>query len=385
MQYLAFLGGYAESGSLAASGSGVESKVLESNPLLEAFGNAKTVRNANSSRFGKFTEIQFDKQWRIVGAAVRTYLLERSRVVAVNDPERNYHIFYQLCAGASAEERARLHLVPPIDFNYLNKSSCVDIPGVDNAAEYAATRRAMAIVGIPPVDQVRVHPSPASPDQCWSPSCGPHAWHTCTAKQQLERCACCGGVVAGPLQPQWRWLQVCLWCCACMLGSCATWCVPAHAPGVLQEAIFAVVAAVLHLGNCDFVEDPDTDGGCKLTDTIAERHLAWAAELLCVDGPGLLRSLSTRTRQTPDGPIVSPISFEAALSNRDSLAKTIYSRLFDWLVQQVRARCTARRVTRMPAALRHLHPPSALVRGSLPAGEHVHRARAGPDRGRRCA
>lgn len=173
MQYLAFLGGYAESGSLAASGSGVESKVLESNPLLEAFGNAKTVRNANSSRFGKFTEIQFDKQWRIVGAAVRTYLLERSRVVAVNDPERNYHIFYQLCAGASAEERARLHLVQPTDFNYLNKSSCVDIPGVDNAAEYAATRRAMAIVGIPPVDQVRVV-------------------HACPSASFLKDCACHG-------------------------------------------------------------------------------------------------------------------------------------------------------------------------------------------------
>lgn len=166
MQYLAFLGGYAESGSLGASGSGVESKVLESNPLLEAFGNAKTVRNANSSRFGKFTEIQFDKQWRIVGAAVRTYLLERSRVVAVNDPERNYHIFYQLCAGASAQERARLHLVPPADFNYLNKSSCVDIPGTDNAAEYAATRRAMAIVGIPPVDQVRDNASHSTRMPC---------------------------------------------------------------------------------------------------------------------------------------------------------------------------------------------------------------------------
>lgn len=104
----------------------------------------------------------------------------------------------------------------------------------------------------------------------------------------------------------------------------------------VQEAIFAVVAAVLHLGNCDFVEDPDTDGGCKLADAFAERHLAWAAELLCVDGQGLLHALSTRTRQTPEGPIISPISAEAALSNRDSLAKTIYARLFDWLVLQVR-------------------------------------------------
>ena len=71
-------------------------QVLESNPLLEAFGNAKTTRNDNSSRFGKFVEIQFGKAGRISGAAVRTYLLERSRVVQVNDPERNYHIFYQV-------------------------------------------------------------------------------------------------------------------------------------------------------------------------------------------------------------------------------------------------------------------------------------------------
>lgn len=109
MKYLAFMGGYMDAASgrrISASGSAVqpgtgsrrsvEEQVLESNPLLEAFGNAKTVRNNNSSRFGKYVEINFDKDGAISGAAIRTYLLERSRVVSVNDPERSYHIFYQV-------------------------------------------------------------------------------------------------------------------------------------------------------------------------------------------------------------------------------------------------------------------------------------------------
>lgn len=139
MQYLAWMGGYLEDGAVAG-GRSVEQQVLESNPLLEAFGNAKTVRNDNSSRFGKFTEIQFNADGRISGAAIRTYLLERSRLVNVNDPERNYHVFYQLCDGASTEERAALQLRPANEFRYLNRSSCFELRGVSNAEEYAVSR-----------------------------------------------------------------------------------------------------------------------------------------------------------------------------------------------------------------------------------------------------
>jgi len=171
MQYLAWVGARtAAAGGGSAGGSaglkgdgalpshpattaGVEQRVLESNPLLEAFGNAKTVRNDNSSRFGKFVEVHFNASGRISGAAVRTYLLERSRVVGLADPERSYHIFYQLAAGAGLEERAALHL--PADpaaaaasFAYLARSSCLALAGVDDAAEYGRTRAAMAAVGI---------------------------------------------------------------------------------------------------------------------------------------------------------------------------------------------------------------------------------------------
>jgi myosin-5 len=148
MRYLAYLGGFkqstwdlaaaaAEADAAAATGDGtnssIEHKVLESNPLLEAFGNAKTVRNDNSSRFGKYVQINFNKRGAISGAAVHTYLLERSRLVHQNPGERNYHIFYQLCAGASAEEKGRWLLGAPQSYAYLNQSDVYTLTGVDDA------------------------------------------------------------------------------------------------------------------------------------------------------------------------------------------------------------------------------------------------------------
>src|ERR1700749_5359197 len=103
--------------------SEVERQILATNPVMEAFGNAKTTRNDNSSRFGKYIEIMFNKDTEIIGAKIRTYLLERSRLVFQPLKERNYHIFYQLVAGASETERQELGLLPVDDFNYLNQRS----------------------------------------------------------------------------------------------------------------------------------------------------------------------------------------------------------------------------------------------------------------------
>lgn len=137
--------------------SDVEKQILATNPIMEAFGNAKTTRNDNSSRFGKYLEILFDKETSIIGARIRTYLLERSRLVFQPSTERNYHIFYQMLAGMSSSEKEALGLQTADDYKYTNQGGMPQIEGIDDAEEFRITNEALSLIGIDKSKQSEIY------------------------------------------------------------------------------------------------------------------------------------------------------------------------------------------------------------------------------------
>ncbi|XP_022573335.1 myosin-4 [Brassica rapa] len=241
MQYLEALGG---------GNFGVDNEILKTNCILEAFGNAKTSRNDNSSRFGKLMEIHFSAKGKICGAKLETFLLEKSRVVQLSNGERSYHIFYELCAGASPILKERLNLKEASEYNYLNQSNCLTIDRIDDAQKFHKLMEAFNIVQIP-----QEH----------------------------------------------------------------------------QERAFALLAAVLWLGNVSF-EVIDNENH---VDVVADEAVTNVAMLMGCDSKELMVVLSTCKLQAGRDCIAKRLTLPQATDMRDSLAKIIYASLFNWLVEQI--------------------------------------------------
>lgn len=136
--------------------SGVEQIILGAGPVLEAFGNAKTAHNNNSSRFGKFIQVNYQESGTVRGAYVEKYLLEKSRLVYQEHNERNYHVFYYLLAGASEEERTAFHLLKPEEYHYLSQQDCFTVEGEDLKHDFERLQLAMEMVGFLPATRKQI-------------------------------------------------------------------------------------------------------------------------------------------------------------------------------------------------------------------------------------
>ncbi|CAN0349762.1 unnamed protein product, partial [Lampetra planeri] len=265
------------------TGQDIDERIVEANPLLEAFGNAKTVRNNNSSRFGKFVEIHFNGKNTVVGGFVSHYLLEKSRICMQSKDERNYHIFYRLCAGAPEDIRQTFHLSSPDAFRYLNRGCTSYFSCKDTDGKIPQNRK---------------------------------------SAQHLRQ----GGALKDPMLDDVR--------------DYARMCQAMEKIGLNRDEklnLFRVVAGVLHLGNVDFQEAGSTSGGCMVSSECSA-YLQHTAELLGLDQEDLCESLTSRIMASGGvkGTVIKvPLKVEQANSARDALAKAIYSRLFDHVVDRV--------------------------------------------------
>ncbi|XP_050667536.1 myosin heavy chain 95F [Leptidea sinapis] len=270
---------------LWAKGAGpVEQKILDANPILEAFGNAKTTRNNNSSRFGKFMEVHFSAKYQVVGGFISHYLLEKSRICTQSAEERNYHVFYLLCAGAPQELRAALKITKPDDYLYL-KNGCT---------QYFTT---------------------------------PQSAKKISASQMGQQHQKRGGLrdpILDDVEDFQRLHQA------------------LSRVGLSEEekiSVYSIVAAVLHLGNIEFEEEGGPRGGCKVCPN-SEGTLQTAASLLGIEAGELRMSLVSRLMQSSRGgmkgtAIMVPLKTHEAVNARDALSKAVYSRLFDHIVYRI--------------------------------------------------
>uniref|UniRef100_A0A6Q2XYG2 Myosin IXA n=1 Tax=Esox lucius TaxID=8010 RepID=A0A6Q2XYG2_ESOLU len=245
--------------------SGVEQIILGAGPVLEAFGNAKTAHNNNSSRFGKFIQVNYQESGTVRGAYVEKYLLEKSRLVYQEHNERNYHVFYYLLAGASEDERRAFHLLQPEEYHYLNQMTkkshrpswenyyeseldCFTVEGEDLKHDFERLQLAMEMVGFLPA----------------------------TRKQ-----------------------------------------------------IFSLLSAILHLGNIRYKKKTYREDSIDICNP---EVLPTVSELLEVKEEMLFEALTTRKTVTVGERLIVPYKLAEAGTVRDSMAKSLYSALFDWIV-----------------------------------------------------
>uniref|UniRef100_A0A3Q1CDT6 Myosin IXb n=1 Tax=Amphiprion ocellaris TaxID=80972 RepID=A0A3Q1CDT6_AMPOC len=230
--------------------SGLERTILGAGPVIEAFGNSKTAENNNSSRFGKFIQLNYLESGVIRGAVIEKYLLEKSRLVSRDKSERNYHVFYYLLMGASKDEKEEFHLFKPQDYLYLNQGDVHLDDDEDLGQQYKRLHQAMEMVGF--------------------------------------------------------------------LSS-------------TKKHIFSILSAVLLLGNVTFTLSEDT----QVLEAGPAEVLSTLSDLLKVKNELLVTALTKRRVVTANCTVVSQYTLQEASTMRDSMAKSLYGALFDWIILHI--------------------------------------------------
>ncbi|XP_061637581.1 unconventional myosin-VIIa-like isoform X9 [Phyllopteryx taeniolatus] len=278
--------------AISGQHSWIEQQVLEANPILEAFGNAKTIRNDNSSRFGKYIDIHFNKRGAIEGAKIEQYLLEKSRVCRQAQDERNYHIFYCMLKGMTAADKKKLGLGKAADYTYLT----------------IVSQRLRTLFG-----HGRNMISPSKRKSCWE-----MRDVSLTSVRVQGKCTVCDGRDDMKEYANIRSAMKVL-----MFTDKENW------------EISKLLASILHMGNLRYeARTYDNLDACEL---VPSAHLSGTSALLEVDGKDLMNCLTSRTLITRGETVSTPLSTEQALDVRDAFVKGIYGRLFVWMVEKINA------------------------------------------------